>query len=70
MTRFERAYIALYNDEITLEQFPQAAGIKDPAEAWRQLCEYRQNVITGEEQDPRDKHNKWRRRYGSRDRLL
>ena len=65
MTRFERAYIDLYNDRITLEQFAEAAGIQDPAEAWRQLCEYRQKVIDGEIQDPRDKYHKWRRGYGS-----
>lgn len=61
MTLFERAYIDLYNDRITLEQFAEAAGIKDQAEAWRQLCEYRQRVIDGEIQDPRDRYNKWRR---------
>ena len=64
MTRFERAYIDLYNDRIQLEQFAEAAGIPDQAEAWRQLCEYRQKVLDGEIQDPRDKYHKWRRGYG------
>ena len=63
MTKFERAYIALYNDRITAEQFAEAAGIPDKAEAWRQLCEYRERVIDGEIPDPRDKYNKWRRGY-------
>lgn len=61
MTRFERAYIDLYNDRILLSQFAEAAGIKDQAEAWRQLCEYRQKVLDGEIKDPRDKYHCWRR---------
>ena len=63
MTRFERAYIDLYNDRITLEQFPQAAGIQDPEEALRQLRKYREQVIDGEIKDPRDKYHKWRRNH-------
>lgn len=66
MTRFERAYIDLYNDNITLAQFAEAAGIPDHAEAWRQLCEYRQKVLSGEIQDPRDKYHKWNRGHGWR----
>lgn len=65
MTRFERAYIDLYNDRITREQFASAAGIDDPEEAWRELCEYRKKVIDGEIQDPRDKYHKWRRINGA-----
>lgn len=61
MTQFEKAYIDLYNERITPQQFSTAAGIPDQAEAWRQLCEYRRKVVDGEIQDPRDKYNKWRR---------
>lgn len=59
-TPFEKAYIRLYNDRITVDQFAQEAGIKDTEEAWRQLHEYRQKVITGDIADPRDVYNKWR----------
>ena len=61
MTKFERAYIELYNDIITLQQFAQAAGIPDEAEAMRQLLEYREKVLDGVISDPRDTHNRWRR---------
>lgn len=60
MTRFERAYIKLYNDRITAEQFAAAAGIPDTEQAWAQLCEYRQQVMNGKIADPRDKYNMWR----------
>lgn len=60
MTQFERAYIALYNDRITADQFAEAAGIPDKEQAWQQLCEYRRRVLTGEIPDPRDKYHKWR----------
>ena len=60
MKRFERAYIDLYNDRITLKQFAKAAGIPDEAEAMRQLKEYREKVIDGEIQDPRDRYHRWR----------
>ena len=60
MTQFERAYIDLYNDRITADQFAEAAGIADKDEAWHRLCEYRSRVINGEIPDPRDTYNKWR----------
>jgi len=60
MTRFERAYIRLYNSRITAEQFAEAAGIADKEQAWAQLCDYRQKVVDGEIEDPRDKYNMWR----------
>lgn len=60
-TRFERAYIDLYNDRITPQQFAAAAGIANKEEAWRQLCEYRRQVIAGDIADPRDKYHRWRR---------
>ena len=60
MTRFEQAYIDLYNDRITAAEFAQAAGIADSEKAWRQLHEYRRRVIQGEIPDPRSKYNLWR----------
>ena len=59
-TRFEKAYINLYNDRITLADFPQAAGIADPAEAWTRLVEYRRQGGNGLIPDPRDTFNRWR----------
>jgi len=59
-TRFEKAYILLYNSRIKASQFHIKAGITDKAEAWRQLREYRDRVISGEIPDPRDKYNRWR----------
>jgi len=59
-TRFERAYILLYNSRITLKQFHVKAGIPDKDEAWKKLCEYRERVISGKIRDPRDKYNRWR----------
>lgn len=60
MTRFERAYIRLYNGEIGAEQFAEAAGMPDKGKAWRQLCEYRRQVIAGDIPDPRDKYKLWK----------
>ena len=60
-SRFERAYIDLYNDRITAQQFHIAAGIEDREQAWRQLREYRHRVLIGEIPDPRDRWHKWRR---------
>ncbi len=58
-TRFERAYILLYNEKIRLSQFAEEAGIPDAEEAQKQLVSYRQRVIKGEIEDPRDTYNKW-----------
>ena len=60
MTRFERAYIKLYNSRITAADFAAAAGIPDKKQAWAQLCEYRRQVVRGEIPDPRDKDTMWR----------
>ena len=59
-TRFEKAYILLYNGRISGNQFHKKAGIEDREEAWKQLCEYRERVVAGEIRDPRDKYNRWR----------
>lgn len=56
MTRFERAYVALYRDKIALSQFPAAAGYDDADEALRDLHEYRRKVLTGELPDPLDRY--------------
>ncbi len=53
-TKFERAYIALYNEKITINQFPKAAGL-EPQEALKQLQEYRQKIMRREIPDPRGK---------------
>ena len=53
-TKFEKAYIALYNEKITIDKFPQAAGL-EPEEAYKQLQEYRDKIMHGEIQDPRGK---------------
>lgn len=58
-TDLERAYIRLYNGKITLSQFVAECGIQDQAEAWKTLREYREKVVSGEMQDPRDKYRKW-----------
>lgn len=60
ITRFEQAYIDLYSDRITAEDFADAAGIPDRAQAWKQLCEYRERVLSGQIPDPRDKYDCWR----------
>lgn len=59
LTRFERAYVKLYNDRITAKQFHIVAGIEDPEEAWKQLCQYRRRVVRGQIEDPRGKY-RWR----------
>lgn len=59
-TRFERAYIRLYNGRITAKRFVASCGIADKNEAWETLCEYRKRVVAGEIPDPRDKYNRWR----------
>ena len=51
-TKFEKAYIALYNERITINQFPKAAGL-EPEEALRQLKEYRDRIMRREIPDPR-----------------
>ena len=60
-TRFEKAYIRLYNSEIDLKQFYKECGIKGEDQAWKALCEYRKRVISGEIRDPRDRFNRWYR---------
>ena len=60
MTKFERAYILLYNDRITLEEFADQAGIEDKAVAFETLRLYRERVLSGEIPDPRDTYNQWR----------
>ena len=60
MTKFEKAYIDLYNDRITLADFAEASGIADKDQAWQQLREYREKVLKGEIEDPRDKYHAWR----------
>lgn len=58
-SRFERAYILLYNNRIEADQFHIKAGISNKREAWRKLTEYRRRVIAGEIPDPRDTYRKW-----------
>ena len=59
ITRFEQAYCDLYNSRISAAQFAQAAGIEDPEQAWKQLCEYRRQVIDGIIPDPRTTYDLW-----------
>ncbi len=59
-TRFERAYIRLYNNRITVGQFLAQCGVQGKAEAWKALCEYRTKVERGELPDPRDTYHCWR----------
>lgn len=59
-TRFEKAYISLYNNRITLSTFLSTCGIDGKDLAWKKLCEYRRRVISGEIPDPRDTYNRWR----------
>ena len=70
MTRFEKAYIKLYNDEITFDDFPKLSGIPDPAAAWDELCAYREKVLDGEIEDPRDKYHKWTRSRFLNERII
>lgn len=60
-TRFERCYIRLYNDRISLNQFLDKCGIEDRSEAWKTLCKYRMQVVQGEIPDPRDIYHRWRK---------
>lgn len=60
MTKFERAYIRLYNGRIKPEDFAEAAGVADEGEAWRMLADYRRAVMRDELPDPRDKYDLWR----------
>lgn len=59
-TRFERAYIRLYNDKITVQQFAAESGLGDKEEALRVLREYREKILRGEVEDPRGKYGKWK----------
>lgn len=59
-SRFERAYIRLYNGEIAVEQFINTCGIEGKKKALDTLCKYREKVLSGEIPDPRDKYHKWR----------
>lgn len=60
ITKFERAYIKLYNGRIRPEQFAEAAGMEDEKAAWERLNEYRRAVLRGDLEDPRDKYGLWR----------
>ena len=60
MTRFERAYIDIYNGRILLSDFAAAAGFDDPVKARAALSAYRRKVVCGEIPDPRDTYGLWR----------